>query len=212
MKAVEDVVHPAQSDGEAAIVSVQELARTLQHGLDHVGHAERLARGVCQRHGRGRDRTQVQIARRGRVIRQRPVGQHALKRARHRGQEKEEQNGQRHVEEQVEGNRLPAGIELPTADHGCELGQEGQCQGAADKPIDQVADRQPKRRRTSRERADQRIEGATQIGAQDHCQGGHSVHQASIGQCGDDQDSGNARVHRPGEDAHSQRGPGAARA
>jgi hypothetical protein len=115
VQAIEHVVGPPQPPGEPVVVVRQQRARALKHGLDHVGHPQGLARRVGQGRRRHRERSRVEIARRGRIVRPGLVGQRPLEQAGHGRQRQDEQEGERCVEQQVEGHREPAGLPPSTA-------------------------------------------------------------------------------------------------
>ncbi len=64
---VEDIVHARGFRDALAIATIERVERAAQHGLEHVDHAQRLARGAGERNAGGLARCPVEIDRLRRI-------------------------------------------------------------------------------------------------------------------------------------------------
>ena len=92
------------------------LQHAVQHVLDDVADAQRLARRVGDGERRRVERGRVEVARLGRVVGERLVRQQALGDARDLLGPEDEQERERDVEEEVEEHDLARGIEVEAGD------------------------------------------------------------------------------------------------
>ena len=61
VEAVEDIVHARGFRDALAITTIEGIERAAQHGLEHIDHAQRLARGTGERDARRLMRRPVEI-------------------------------------------------------------------------------------------------------------------------------------------------------
>ncbi|KAG0947183.1 hypothetical protein G6F31_014233 [Rhizopus arrhizus] len=193
-----------------AVVALEAGAGIKQQRLHHVGHAQGLAGGIAQRHGRHVVRPFVKILGTGGIVRVRPLGQPAGEQRRVRGQERQEHQGDHRVEQRVEVGDGAGRVAGHFAHQRLQHRQQQQAGQHAEHPGQQVAQRQPARGGVvARHAFDHRIDGGAQVGAQHqrkgHVRGDHVV----AGQRHHEHDYGHAGVRGPGEGGRQQhRGDG----
>ena len=98
---------------QRAVVGHHRRHHLAQHGLDHVAHAQRLARGVRERKGRRLQRGLVEIARPRRIGFLHAIGQQPFQQRRHGVEQPDEDDRGRDVEGDVKFGRQLGEVGLP---------------------------------------------------------------------------------------------------
>ena len=153
MQAIEHVIAAAQGDREPTIILLAAAcASPGQHRLDHVDHAQDLARGIGQGHRRGDQRGRVEVARHSWIAGLRAVRQQPFEQPRQRRQGRDEQGGQHDIEQKMlplRGRGRPRIWRTP-APAATSSVEERHGERAAEKPVGEIANRkaQPARCRS----------------------------------------------------------------
>ena len=178
-----------------AVVALEAGARMQQQGLQHVGHAQRLARRVAQGHGRHVVGPFVQVLRSRRIVRVGALGQPAREQGgvrREHGQEHQRDHG---VEQRVEVGHGAGRIGFQQVHQRLHQRQRDQPGQHAQRARQQIAQRQPAGGRIiAGDALDHGIDGGAQVGAQHQREGHVRRHHVMAGQRHDQHHHGHAGV------------------
>ena len=197
MQAVDDVVHAARLGDKMAIVAVKGRLGARKHFFDDVGHAQRLARGVSERHGR---RLQCRRDRDRAVWRDRPPPAVPAAADEQPGQERQKADEERcdgEIEGGMEVRCEPARRRLK---HGQPIGdrpQERHGDQRADQPRRKIAERQPHLHRITAGSFENGVDGAPDIGAEHHRKRRLRAEQAGSGERHDREHDDHAGMREP---------------
>ncbi len=194
VQVVDGVVHLAQLLGQLQVVAADHVDHAAQHGLDHVGLVQRLARRAGNGQRRRGQRHRVQVAgpalRRRRCRRDHPV----FEPAREQPGQADERHRQRHVEQQVEGHHLLRHGRKMLLQQRTRLRQPGHGEQAAGQLEDQVAHRQAARGNVRTRGGQHAQHAAADIGAEHQAQRHARRQHAGAGQRGREQHDGQRRI------------------
>src|SRR5438093_3394209 len=123
------------------VIGAKDGHGVAQHDLHHVGHAQRLARGLAERERGLVQRALVEVARAERRVARLIVGHDRLDRARGQRRERQEEQADAEVEERVGVGDLPRGAGGAGREHRREGADERQHEGSPQQLEGDVRDR-----------------------------------------------------------------------